>query len=173
MKTLIASHRFADLLKLFNTLVTLHDELLVLIRAKIDAMKKSDVNRIQTLTEQERQVARRIHEREGLRRQLMDGLGGQIGLPPRAARALSASQLAGRLREPQKTDLLEAAGRLRDGVTRMAATNRMAGAIAGQIINHLHWVFASVRPPGDRPMGYSDEGALVASSQTKILDAVG
>lgn len=166
-------NRLADLLKFFNVLVGLHDELLALIRAKVDAMKRSDIQRMQALTEQEHSLAKRIHEREGYRRQLMDAIGEQLRLPPRAARALSVSQLAARMPEPQRSKLLEAANRLRAGVTRTAAANRVAGTIARQISSHLRWVFASVKPREDGSNGYSDDGEPVARMGTKILDAVG
>ena len=173
MNKAMAPNRLADLLKFFNVLVDLHDDLLALIREKVDAMKHSDIQRMQALTEREHALAKRIHEREGYRRQLMDAIGEQLNLPPRAARALSVSQLAGRIPEPQRSALLEAARRLRARVTRTAAANRAAGTIARQITSHLRWVFASVKPREDGPVGYSGDGVSVGCGGTKILDAVG
>lgn len=173
MKKAIAPNRFGDLLKLFGSLETLHVRLLKLIQAKIDAMKQADATRIGELTRQEQEVAQRIHEREGFRRQLMDAIGGQLGLPPRAARVLSVSQLAARIPEPQHAKLVSAADRLRARVARVAAANHVAGAVARQIVNHLKWVFAAVRPAGDGTEGYSGKGVLLPVAETRVFDTVG
>lgn len=173
MSKALAPTRFADLLKLFDVLGNLHDELVALIREKIEAMKTSDLRRMQALTTRECAVARRIHEREGCRRQLMDAIAEHLCLPPRAARALSVSQLAGRIPEPQRSTLLEAANRLQSSLVRTAAANRAAGTIARQITNHLRWVFAAVRPREDGSIGYSNDGVPVGRANTKLLDAVG
>ena len=173
MKKAIAPNRFNELLKLFGGLETLHDRLLKLIQAKIDAMKQADVVRISELTGQEQEVARRIHEREGFRRQLIDAIGEQLGLPPRAARVLSVSQLAARLPEPQHSKLLSAADGLRTRMTRVAAANRVAGAVAREIVSHLKWIFAAVRPAGDGTDGYSGKGVLLPVAETRVFDTVG
>ena len=173
MKKTIAPNRFGDLLKLFGGLEALHDRLLTLIRAKIEAMKQADVVRISELTGQEQEVAQRIHEREGFRRQLMDAIGEQMGLPPRAARALSVTQLAARIPDPQHSALVSAADGLRARVTRVAAANRVAGTVAREIVNHLKWVFAAVRPAGDGTEGYSGKGVLLPVAETRVFDTVG
>ena len=162
-----------DLLRLLDGLQRLHGQLLTLIRSKIDAMRRAEISAMRELSEQEQTLARRLEEREGLRRQLMDAIGEQLGLPPRAARALSVSQLASRLPEGQRADLLDTAGKLREAVAKVAQANRVAGAISREILTHLKWVFASVRPADVRPVGYSGDGEAVGTLDARIFETVG
>ena len=173
MKKSIESSRFGDLLELLAGLEKLNAELVSLVRTKIDAMKRNDMGAMRDITAREQEIAGVVHEREGLRRQLMDLIGRQMGWSSRTARALSLSQLAARVSEAQRVALLAAGRRLREVVSRLARANRVAGAIAREISDHLGWVFASVRPRRAEPVGYSGLGGLVPRSETMILDAVG
>jgi hypothetical protein len=118
-------------------------------------------------------LPQRIRERDGLRCQLMDGVGEQLGLPPRTARSTRLSQLALRMPDSDRTVVMNAAGRLRSVVTRVAQANRIAGAASRELLNHLHWVFAAVKPRDGQPSAYSGAGAMVAASGTYFVDAVG
>ncbi|MBU0718320.1 MAG: flagellar export chaperone FlgN [Planctomycetes bacterium] len=173
MNTATARNRVPDLLTLCRGLESLYDELLITIRGKLDAMKRSDVGQMRTFNERERNLAQRIREREGLRRQLMDVIGAQLGLPAATGRALSASQLAARLEPGQSAELREIAGRLREKVTCVSSANRVAGVIARRITDHLQWVFAAVKPTGDKPAAYSGEGTITNLVQTTLFSAVG
>ncbi|MHC4697736.1 MAG: flagellar protein FlgN [Planctomycetota bacterium] len=173
MNKSIESSRFHDLRELLARLEELHLELVSLIRAKTDAMKRNDLDAMRDLVAREQTLARTIHEREGLRGQLMDVIGGQMGWPRQTARALSLSQLAARVPDAQRDVLLSVGRSLREAVSRVARVNRIAGAVARQISNHLEWVFASVKPQQAAPAGYSGSGGLVTRSETVLLDAVG
>ncbi len=165
--------RLKDLVTLLNGLYGLHEQLLALVRSKIDAMRRADIPAMQDLSEQEQALAKRVEQREGLRRQLMDKVGHQCGLPLRAGRALSVSQLASRLGDPERTALQESARQLRTIVTKVAQANRVAGAISREVLTHLQWVFASVRPANDRPLAYSGSGEPVAATDARIFETVG
>jgi len=173
MKSEIDPKRLKDLVTLFDGLHKLHEQLLALIRSRIDAMKRSDVAAMQSLSEQEQLLAGRVEQREGLRRQLMDKIGEQCGLSSRAARALSVSQLAGRLDEPQRTTLQQAAQRLRGIIAKVAQANRVAGAISREVLTHLEWVFASVRPASEQPFVYSVNGQAPLANDARIFETVG
>jgi hypothetical protein len=173
MTQTVEPRRLNDLVRLMGVLERLHEGLLTLVQAKIDAMKRADMPAMSALKDREQAVVRQLREREGLRRQLVDWMGEEMGLPSREARAWSVSQLAARLSEPGRTKLLDAAGGLRQVISRVAQANRIAGAVSREILNHLGWVFASVRPVEGRPVGYSGRGAVVAASQTRIFEIVG
>ncbi len=169
----VVPKRLRDLVKLLGSLQRLQGQLLILIQSKIDAMKRADIPAMRDLNDQEQTVVKQLQERDGFRRQLMDAIGEELGLPPRSARALSVSQLASRLPEPARTNLLDAAGRLRGAVSQVAQANRVAGAVSREILNHLKWVFASVRPAEGKPVGYSGQGVPVGPCDTRILETVG
>jgi len=173
MKPEIDPKRLKDLVTLFDGLHKLHEQLLTLIRSRIDAMRRADSPAMQSLSEQEQLLVKRVEQREGLRRQLMDKIGEQCGLSSRAARALSVSQFAGRLREPQRTALQQAAQKLREIIAKVAQANRVAGAIAREVLTHLEWVFASVRPASDQPLVYSINGQPPVEHDARIFETVG
>lgn len=173
MKQEIDPKRLRDLVTLLDGLHRSHEQLLALVRSKINAMRLADVSAMRDLAEQEQTLAKRVEQREGLRRQLMDKIGEQCGLSSQASRALSVSQIASRLCDPDRTALQQAAQKLRSIVTKLAQANRVAGAISREVLTHLEWVFASVRPAGGRALAYSGSGAPVAANDTRIFETVG
>ncbi|UCE58576.1 MAG: flagellar export chaperone FlgN [Phycisphaerales bacterium] len=173
MANVIEEKRFGELVLLLNELEAMHLELVDLIRSRTSAMKKNDVVAMRELGERERALAARIQEREGLRRQLVALIGKQEGWSARMARAFSISQLAARVAEPQRSTLIEVASRLRNAVVRVAKANRVAGEFAQAILEHLRWVFAAVRPEGERQLGYSGDGLVTAGGGRAIFDTVG
>lgn len=173
MKQEVDPKRLRDLVTLLNGLHRLHEQLLALVRSKIDAMRRADIPAMQDMSEQEQALTKRVDQHEGLRRQLMDKIGEQCGLPSRTARALSVSQLSSRLRDPERTALQQSAQQLRNIVAKVAQANRVAGAISREVLTHLQWVFASVRPADGRPLAYSGSGEPVAATDARILETVG
>lgn len=165
--------RIDDLIKLLNRLTVLHEELLSVIRRKIDAMRCSDIDRMREHGKKEQLLVGKITEREGLRRQLMDLISEKLQLSACSARCLPLKQLATRIPAVSRSALNESGDRLRECMTRVAVANRIAGMIARQIVQHLEWVFASVRPQEGEPVGYSRTGLLVANTDTCLVDALG
>lgn len=164
--------RLRDLIRLFDVLRDLHGQLLALIQFKMDAMKRADLPAVNELNQREQAMVRRLEEREGLRRQLMDSIGAELGLPPRAARVLTVSQLAARLTEPARRSLLDSANELRSVAVKVARLNRVAGAFTREVTTHLKWVFAAVRPKEDSPSGYTGTG-VAAAADLRLFEAVG
>ena len=173
MKKPVETKRFRDLLVLLSELRKLHENLLAICQSKLGAIKKADVKAMGELSGEEQEIARRIHEREGLRRQLMDAIGDSLGLPPRTARALPVSQLAGRVPRAQAAALKEAAAKLGEAVLRVARVNRVIGAVSRGVLGHLGRVLESVGAASENSPGYSVDGKAVTVSQTQIFEAVG
>jgi hypothetical protein len=103
----------------------------------------------------------------------MDAIGEALGLSSRSARALSITQLAPRLVDPQRAALTDAADRVRKAVLKVTQANRVAGVVSREILHHLKWIFASVRPRDEKPMGYAGDGAMVPSCGTPMFETVG
>lgn len=165
--------RLKDLIRLFAVLKDLHGQLASLVQLKIDAMKRSDLTLMAKFSEREQAIVRRLEEREGLRRQLMDSIGGELGLKPRAARAMTVTQLAASLPESSKSDLVASAKALRAVVASVARVNRVASEITRGIAGHLKWVFASVRPKDEGQSGYGAGGTATRTADLRIFEAVG
>jgi len=173
MSGTVDAKRVRDLMRLFETLKVLHEQLLTLMDSKLDAMKRADVAAMCLCGEQEQAILKRLHEREGFRAQLMDVIGEELGMNSRTARAVAVSQLAPRLAEPERTELLASADQLRAMVLRVRQANRVVGVVSREILNHLRWVFAAVRPKDEKPTCYSDEGVLVSPTGMAIFETVG
>ncbi len=173
MTTTVTAKRFRDLLRLFDALAELNERLFVLLGSKIDAMKRADLAAMRGCGEGERELVEQLQQREGLRRQLMDAIGEELGLSSRAARLLTVTQLASRISEPQRAALLKAADLVRKAVLKVAQANRVVGTVSREVLNHLKWVFASVRPRDEKPAGYAGDGVLVTSSGAAMFEMVG
>ena len=173
MTKTIEANRLRDLLRLLDTLATMNAQLFTLIGSKIDAMKRADLHAMRECGERERDMVQQMQEREGLRRQLMDAIGEVLGLSSRSARALSVTQLASRLVDPQRAALTEAADRVRKAVFKVTQANRVAGVVSREILHHLKWIFASVRPRDEKPAGYAGDGVMVSNCGTPMFETVG
>jgi len=165
--------RFNDLLRLMDGLCALHVELERIIVAKLEAMRRADTAGMQTVVEREQVLTARLGEREGLRKQLMDAIGVELGLPRGEGRRMTVSRLAARLPESSRPALWQRADALRRAIAGAAQANRVAAVAARTLIHHMQWVIAAVRPACDAPITYSKRGQMVPSGGTMLLETVG
>lgn len=173
MKTNGGSSRATDLIKLLQQMQSLYRRLLELVRAKVEAMRRADVHAMRDLNEEEASVVHRLRERDGLRRQLMDVVGAEVGLAKREGRSMAVAALASRMVESDRAELLAAADALKKTAMQTAWANRSARVATRDVLHHLQWVAASIRPRVEPPAGYSREGVTVSRSDTLLFDALG
>lgn len=174
MRTKSASDNIAALLMLLDRIERRHGELYGVIRDKIDRMRASDVDGMRHCIERESELVNEIAEQEGLRRQLMMLIGQELGVAAHAARAMNLRELARRVAEPRRGELLEMADRLRATVANVAQGNRVAGLIARETLRHFRHVFSAITSAdGGRADGYTQGGERHSVSQRQLLDAVG
>lgn len=165
--------RLNDLIQLLEQTRDLYEQLLQTIQTKIDAMRHADLHEMREQTQQEHALAKRLHEREGLRCQIMELIGIELELSAPQARAMTMSDLSRVVSKSDAQRLMEISNALRDTVTRVAQANRIAGTTTREILNHLKWVMDSVKPRDDQPASYTGDGTLVPSQGTKLFEAVG
>ncbi|MEK7710653.1 MAG: flagellar export chaperone FlgN [Planctomycetota bacterium] len=173
MKDGVDLKRLRDLVRLFDGLRLLHDELFCVIESKIEAMRHADVAAIQAAAESEQVIVTRLKERDGFRNQLMEAIGQDLKLSAKAARALTVSQLAARLPEPERSLVVNAASKLQAVMAKSAQANRLAATVAREVVRHMKWVFAAVRPADAAPIGYTGRGLTVAIADASLFEAVG
>jgi len=173
MVRIVEPRRIDDLITLLDGLCELQEKLIELIRVKMDAMRRADVAKLRTLHDEERALAKRLQARETLRRDLMMGIGEELGFSKNRARNMTVSQVVAHLSEITGGRLVDVATRLRHTACKTAKANRVAGAVARETINHLRWVFAAIRPEDDTPVGYSGQGAVTGPQQTRIFETLG
>jgi uncharacterized protein YdbL (DUF1318 family) len=162
-----------DLVRLLEDLRGSHEQLLSLIERKTAAMKQANLETMRSLGVAEQEVAARIRERNGLRRQLMESIAAHIGVSRANARVMTASQLAARLPEGEGQPLLDAARALSETMTRVGKVNRMARLISGRILAHLKAVFQAITTPDEKADGYSDAGGPVTRTDAVLFETVG
>jgi len=173
MKDAVDLKRLRDLVRLFDTLRLLHEELFRVTDSKIDAMRHADTGAIQAAGENEQLIVTRLKEREGLRKQLMEAIGQDLGIAKNAARLLTVSQLATRLPEPERGLVVSAASRLQAAMTKSSQANRVAAAVAREVVQHMKWVFAAVRPAETALHGYTGRGQTIANTDASLFEIVG
>lgn len=169
----VQSARLRDLVTLLEHMNRLYIELETALREQRAAMRSADIDRMQQWDGRARATAARLRERDGLRRQLMELIGGDFGLDRASARTLALSQLAAHLPEASAECVLEVRRQLANVVARVAQANRITQAATRNVLNHMSWVFSAIRPQGNRPDGYDPAGAVVDGGGSAILEAVG
>lgn len=168
-----APKRLRELLMLLAQLTKTYDELHEAIRGKLSAMRAADLQRMREYAATEARLAGRIQEREGLRRQIMEAVGGEIGLPKGRGREVTVTALSAHLADPDRSQLLRVADALRRKVIAVSHANRVAGSATRETLAHLGHVFASVRPAQSRPDSYTHLGNRPHRADAGLFETVG
>lgn len=169
----IQPKRFSSFIELIKQFKRLHQGLLDAMSAKIEAMKQGDFEQMRRLDEKQRELVKAVREREGIRRQLLDAIGRDEGKDSGQLRKLSLLQLASRLVEPQRLELLDAARELKLVMGAVARKNNVAKTVVGGVLENLRFVFESVKAGSSKESNYSGAGTAIASNAAGMLDAVG
>ena len=162
-----------DLIRLLEQTRDIYEQLLQTIHTKIDAMRHADMNEMREQTLQEHALAKLLHEREGLRCQIMELIGIELQMSASQSRAMTMSDLSKAVSKSDAKRLMEISDTLRDTVTRVAQANRVAGTTTREILNHLKWVMDSVKPKDDKPISYTGDGTIAQSHDMKLFEVVG
>lgn len=165
--------RLQELVHLMDVMHKLHGKLLKLADAKLDAVRKADVGRLGELLAQEAVSLTRLRARHQDRQRILGALCGELGVGSRCVKDVALSQLIAHLAPEEQSRLQGAAARWREMSARLAKANRMVGAVTRELLGHLTWVFASVRPETDEVTHYSPRGLARGSVATGILETVG
>lgn len=165
--------RLREFTRLLDALCTLQGELAGVLQSKLEAMRGADLPAMQRLGEREAALVQRIEERNGLRKQLMDAMAQGCQLPAGAGRTMTISQICARLSGESRDGLIRVADRLRDAVDLVGRTNAIVAIVARELVDHLKWVFASVRPVDEHPTGYAGDGVVVTARSAGIFEMMG
>lgn len=165
--------RVRDLVRLMDDMRELYGQLFTCIDSRLAAMKRADWEAMHAGGERSRSITVRLAERDGLRRQLLDAIGRELGLPPSAGRTLTVSDLAARISPDEASALQAAANRLRPVMAGVGQANRVAGFVARGILEHLRWVFEAVVPRTEHSGGYGGDGAAAAPSNAILFETLG
>lgn len=167
-----AQQLLRELVRSFDALRGLHEQLFSVLEAKIAAMRAADVPALQVANQEEHALLLKVREKENQRGSLMQALARQCGMTAKVARTASVSQITALLPDVERELLVHAASRLQAIVARTAQANRVAGTIAREITHHMKFVFSALRPARSAPVGYTLRGESFVANPA-IMDVLG
>jgi hypothetical protein len=163
-----------DLVRLLGDLTGLYGELAMHMRTKLEAIKRADSDKIQSITAREMVLAEKAAEREGLRRQItariLAGLGREA--TDASGAPITLTQLAEFFPEPRRSQLLVVAAGLRERVREIDRMRTTQSLISHEMLKHLGEVL-KVMCAGVRSDVYSRTGQRQGSGVAAVFEAVG
>ncbi len=166
--------RVEQVVRVLDELKHLHDELAVVVKGKIQAMRAADTDALRSAVAREGFLTQRIREQDGLRRQIMELVGELLGLSPDEAGRMTVSELAQRTVEPARSRLLAVAAAIREKAQEAARANEVAAMITAEMLKHFRHVFEVMAQVDAREVGlYSRTGRTEARAAMSVFEAVG
>jgi len=162
-----------DLVRLLSGMVEVENELATLMRAKLDAVRHADADRIHAITARETTLAGRLNEREGMRRQMTRRIIEELGLDPARHQAIRLTELAEYLPEPRRSQVLVAAAGLRDKLSEIQRMHVTATLVTREMLKHMEEVFAVMTSGGRSADVYSRSGQRQRTGEANVFEAVG
>jgi hypothetical protein len=163
------SRQFADLEAVLAQLVAEHKNLLANLQRQQDAMRKLDVESLETATAAQEAARLRIASIE-VRRKLVIG---QIAKLARLdERQLTLAKLAD-LHPPRKAQLLMIRKELKDITVQISNCSQVASRVAVAILGHLNTVVRIVAGAVEKAGLYTKQGVPRVSARIGVMEAVG
>ena len=162
-----------ELVRLLNDMAALHGELIVLMRGKLEAIRRADSDAIQSVTVRETALASRLAEREGLRRDLVRNVLRELGMNSRKPQTIRMTELAECFAEPRRSQMLVATTGLRvrlEEIERLSVTTRM---ITTEMLRHMEEIIGVMTSGGPATGVYSRAGSREISGRASVFEAVG
>jgi hypothetical protein len=164
--------RVGQLTQVLGEMKRLHDELAVVVRNKLAAMRAADADRLRSATSREEFLTGRLREQDGLRKQLLELIGATFGIDPKAARQMCVRDLADRVAEPMRSRLLGLAAALRERVTETAEVNRVAAVVTHEMLKHFRSVYETMARATASAGVYSRTGQTERCTEMNVFNAV-
>lgn len=162
-----------DLVRLLNEMVGIHGELAMHMRSKLDAIKRADPDRIQSITAREAVLVRKAAERENLRRLITQRILGELGLDGGKTGKTRLTEFAECLDEPRRSQVLVAAAGLRDRLQEIERTRAITTLISQEMLKHMREVLAVMTGGSERAELYSRSGRRQQGAAAAVFEAVG
>ena len=149
----------------------LYEELLAVLRRKLEAMRRADTELLNSCAVRERFLLQRITESESSRKTLAADL--QLRAGAKSKGPVSITELAERIGEPGRSKLLVLADGLRRLVEQTNQVNQVAALASKELLAHFRHVYDAMRA-AERDTGtYDVQGVRTSGGAQRILDAVG
>jgi len=172
MATVTVERRVEQLETVLGELRRLHDELSLVVRNKLESIRKADTDAIRSATTREEFLIGRIREQDGMRKQLLELIGKALDVPAPRARVMTIREVAAHVTEPARSRLLALAAALRERVRETAEGNRVAAVVSHEMLRHFRQVYEVMARVDDSPAVYSRTGRAERRCGTNVFDAV-
>lgn len=169
----VNEQRVGQVVAVLAELRRLHDDLGVVVQRKLQAMRTADTDGLRSAVAREEFLTQKIREQDGLRKQILQLIGEQIGMPAAKARAMTVRELAGRVSEPARSRLLALGAALRETVQETAESNRVAAIVSQEMLKHFRRVFQMMAEANRTPGAYSRTGRAESKNGMSVFEAVG
>lgn len=164
--------RLDQLVTVLGELRRLYDELAVVVRNKLTAMRKAETDAIRSACSREEFLTQKIAEQDGLRKQILDLIGELLILGDRKGRTLTITELNGYISEPYRSRLVGLAAALRSRLEETAEMNRVAAIVSHEMVKHFHQVYEVMARANESAGLYSRTGQAVTRPAVTVFDAV-
>jgi hypothetical protein len=162
-----------DLVRLLTDLAGLHAEMAGHVREKLDAMRKADSERIAAITARELLLAEKVAEREGLRRQITRRIAEALGVQRAEAETMRVGELADRLSEPRRSQLITAATGLRQRLEELQRLQKTNALVTQAVLKHLSEIMGVMCVGGPAMESYTRGGRRARQCAASVFEAVG
>ena len=153
-----------ELIALFQDLLAAHERQLALAKARLEAMRVYDLDQMTSLMAREELEVRGLEQLEARRKDLTARIKRVLGVDP------TTSLIAARMNEPQKSQLLGLAGRLRMVLEQLERTNRINAKVSQAVIKSLAKVLKIITGVAQHVGMYTRSGRKAALAGVHILE---
>ncbi len=141
---------------------------------QLAAARAADSEMMRQCQEQTDDLARRIVQAEGRRRDLTRSLAATAGVDGASqGRGVTASQLAAALPEPSRSRLTKQTRLLRERIQEVDRLNRMLADVSRRILVHLKMAYESVVTVAGTTGVYAANGRLRQAQRSTVFEALG
>jgi hypothetical protein len=164
----------SELAGILDRLRKLQERMLGELDAKLEAMRRSDVNAMTAASHAEGELAGKVASLDERRCWLVVELCKSLGvqIPPKAQN-VSLRSICAKLDEKTATRLSAAGSALREIMLKVAEANRIVELVCREMLAHFKTLFSAMTRDDEAPTTYSHRGAIEARGQVTVLDAVG
>ncbi len=159
------------LMALLEEMLVLHDELAVVLRSKLEAMKRSNVGGMQSAAAREGHLVRKMAELDRRRVGVMAGLGS--ALEAGSGKGLTISRMAEGVGTAERERLLAMSAGLQQRIRAVAELHRVITIVSAEMLAHFRSVFTVMTRAGDEAGIYTRRGRMESKGSMRVLDAVG
>ncbi|HKQ47455.1 MAG TPA: flagellar export chaperone FlgN [Phycisphaerae bacterium] len=174
MSTAIAIKPVDRLATLLEELAAKQESLHRVIRGKLEAMRRADVEGMIAASHREGELANEVTLLDAQRREVAAEVCAEIGIPAlERNRPASLRRIAARLGEAERLRIVKLADLLRERMLQVAEANRVVELVSREMLAFFKAVFTAIVRDDAAPRVYSACGAMGTPAGARVLDAVG